>query len=67
MSARDKYRKKAGEAVKAAEQMRDPIERTAMLRVAQDYLSLADHVGRRHEHGTVHRAASGDKDMQKDS
>ena len=66
MPARESYRKKAMACVAAAEMIRDPVERVAMLRIAEDYMKLADHVGARHDHGSAHRG-DGDQPMQTDS
>jgi hypothetical protein len=66
MSLRAKYRWKAIEALKAAEEMHDPGERAAMLQVATGYVKLSDHVGVRHERGTAHRLDV-DQSARKDS
>jgi len=39
------YRKKAEECLRAAQKMRDPAERKAMLQTACNYMSLADDAG----------------------
>jgi len=36
------YQKKAEECLRAAEKMRDTAQRVAMLRIARNYMSLAD-------------------------
>jgi hypothetical protein len=51
MASRDHYRNKA-KACFEAESMRDPMERLAMLQVAQSYLKLANCPAAGHEHGT---------------
>jgi hypothetical protein len=53
MTTRQSYRDKALECIEAAELMRDPSERAAMLRIAADYMTLAKHVADRQEHGTA--------------
>jgi hypothetical protein len=44
MSAPEEYRKNALTGVRMAEQALDPSQRAAMLRIAQAYVKLADHV-----------------------
>ena len=55
MSARD-YMKKAESCLNAAEKLRDPAERAALVLVAACYTKLADYVSVRQEHSTAHRA-----------
>jgi hypothetical protein len=64
MPAREWYRRKAGACAAAAENMVEPADRAVMLEIARAYMTLADHVGARHDQGTTHRdgddrAASG--------
>jgi hypothetical protein len=47
MPAREVYQRKARSCVAAAETMHEPAERATMLRIAQSYMKLADHVGAR--------------------
>jgi hypothetical protein len=56
MPDREKYRRKAYDCVAAAEHIRDPQERAAMLAIAQAFMRMADRVGARHERATAHRA-----------
>jgi hypothetical protein len=49
MPAREIYQRKARNCAAVAETMRAPAERAAMLSIARDYLTLADHVGARHD------------------
>ena len=55
MPDREKYRQRAYDCVAAAEHIRDPQERAAMLAIAQAFLRMADHVRDRHERATAHR------------
>jgi hypothetical protein len=47
MPRRDEYRRKAADCLAAADSMRDPGERATMIRLATDYMRLADHVSER--------------------
>jgi hypothetical protein len=51
LTQRELYHRKANACVQAAEKMRDPQQRVAMLEIAQDYMKLAYHVAARHERG----------------
>jgi len=66
MPRRDAYRKKARECLEVAETILDPAERSTMLRIAQNYLKLADHLQGRREQATAHRA-EGDHHPENDS
>ena len=56
MDRRDRYRRKAADLLKAAEILRDPIERKKLLELALGYLALARHVAERRHQGTAHRS-----------
>jgi hypothetical protein len=49
------YLKKAQACADAAEAVRDPAERAALVQVSQCFILLADYVAKRREHGTAHR------------
>lgn len=51
---RQSYRDKARCCVETAQGLSDPAERVVMLGIARDYISLADHVERRHDRNTGH-------------
>ena len=48
------YRKLALHCLRAADKVRDPGMRLALLSLATKYIALADYADRRHEHGTAH-------------
>ena len=48
------YRKKALQYVQAADTVRDPAVRIALLNLARNYLALADYIDRQHERGAEH-------------
>jgi hypothetical protein len=60
MLNRETYRKKALECLRAADKVRIPGERAALLTVANNYMALVEYLGRRHDHGT---AQGSDKDQ----
>lgn len=59
MSTRDFYVDRAKSCLAIAEWLRDPAERAALLKVAACYMSLADYVAERQDHGTAHRKQDG--------
>jgi hypothetical protein len=61
MPERDGYRKRAMECAAAAELIRDPQERAALLEVAQAYLNMADHVGNRQRDASARRQECGER------
>ena len=60
------YRKKARHYLLAADEVRDLAVRVELVKLARNYLALADYVDRRHGHGRAHRGDQ-DQDTQKDS
>ena len=55
------YRKLAFHYLRAADKVRDPGMRLALLSLATRYIALADYPDHRHEHGTAH---PGDRDEE---
>lgn len=66
MDRREKYRKKALECLIAAENLRDPAERVAVLQIAQSWMSLADHVGGQRDQSTAHRSVHSSQPQSRD-
>ncbi len=66
MARLDGYRKKAVECLELAETIGNPAERSMMLRIAQYYIKLADHVQGRRDFATAHRRES-DRHPENDS
>jgi glutamate/tyrosine decarboxylase-like PLP-dependent enzyme len=64
--AREKYQRLAKRCLRAAERIRDPVERRKLLEVAGGYMALARHVADRHDHGTAHRSADYSRDRHLD-
>jgi hypothetical protein len=52
--------------LEVAETILDPAERSTMLRIAQNYLKLADHIQDRREQATAH-CVEGDRHPENDS
>jgi hypothetical protein len=65
--AREKYQRMAKQCVRAAERVRDPVERRHLLEVAGGYMALARHVAERYHHGTAHRSAEHDPERHADA
>jgi len=55
MSTGGSYADRADECLVAAENISDPAERAALVKIAGCYLLLADYVSGRHDQGTAHR------------
>jgi hypothetical protein len=53
------YRAKALRCLRVANKVHDSGERVALLSLACNYMSLADYVGRRHEHRATHQSDQG--------
>jgi len=60
------YMKQARDCALAAEKIRDPAERAALLKVAACYIMLADYVAERQKQGTARRMED-QPDMSLDS
>ena len=56
-----------GACLKDAEQLRDPVKRWKLLRVAEGYINLAEHVGNRQNHATAQRTGDDPKPNEADS
>ncbi len=67
MPVREKYQRMASNCLRAAERLRDPVERRKLLEVAGGYMALARHVADRQDHGTAHRSAERDPDRHPDA
>ena len=66
MPDRENDRHRAQVCVAAAESIRDPQQRAAMLAIAKLFMKMADYVGARHNRATAHRSA-GDEHPENDS
>jgi hypothetical protein len=55
MSTGGSYTDRADECLAAAENVSDPAERAALVKIAGCYLLLADYAAERQNHGTAHR------------
>ena len=66
MTTRDIYMRKAQACVAAAEKLRDPAEREALIKVGTCYMMLAEYVGARLDHASAHRDGER-RDVQPDS
>ena len=55
MSTGGSYADRADECLVAAENVSDPAERAALVKIAGCYLLLADYASARRNHGTAHR------------
>lgn len=53
MPASDEYLNKAIECARAVEDVRDPIERAALLKISRAFMNLARHAATRHGRGTA--------------
>jgi hypothetical protein len=63
-AAMSDYREKAEECLRAAEQMRSPVERIEMLGIARNYMALADHAGRSQVNAPQTKMPAGNSDRQ---
>jgi hypothetical protein len=63
-AAMSDYREKAEECLRAAEKMRNLVERIEMLGIARNYMALADHAGRSQVNSSQTKMLAGNSDRQ---